>query len=118
MPYTRSWTPPLNEGLMDLREVLRALRDGAKSLKDQRPLKKDLRRAVKDENEFLRRRIGPVRGLRSRRRILRIPGLRRKGTGAIPVNTTEIITGGVFWGHGYTSFYIIFAFNCFCVSCV
>ena len=92
MPYTRSWTLPLNEGLMDLREVLRALRDGAKSLKDQRPLKKDLRRAVKDENEFLRRRIGPVRGLRSRRRILPITGLGTQGTGATLVNTTEIKT--------------------------
>ena len=90
MPYTRSWTPPLNEGLMDLREVLRASRDGAKSLKDQRPLKKDLRRAARDENEFLRRRIVPVKGPRSRRRILHITGLGTQGTGATPVNTTEI----------------------------
>ena len=92
MPYTRSWTLPLNEGLMDLREVLRALRDGVTSLKDQRPLKKDLRRAAKDENEFLRRRIVPVRGLRSRRRILPITGLGTQGTGATLVNTTEIKT--------------------------
>ena len=77
---------------MDLREVLRALRDGAKSLKDLSALKKDLRRSERDEREFLRCRIVPVAGLRSRCRILPITGLGTQGTGAIPVNTTEIKT--------------------------
>ena len=101
MPYTRSWMPSFNEGLMDLREVLRASRDGAKSLKDQRPLKKDLVRAARDENECLTRRIVPVAGLSSRRRILHITGLGTQGTGATPVNTTEIKIWDAFrtWVH-------------------
>ena len=89
MPYTRSSKPSLNEGLMDLREVLRALKDGATSFKDLRALKKDLRRAERDERWFLRRRIVPVEGLRSRRSIPPIEGLNTQGTGAIPVTNTK-----------------------------
>ena len=75
---------------MDLMEVFKALKDGEKSLKDPSALKKDLRRAERDENEVLRRKIVPVAGLRSRRRILPITGLGTQGTGATLVNTTEI----------------------------
>ena len=80
---------------MDLREVLRALKDGAKSFKDLRRLKKDLRRADRDASPLLTRRIVPVPGPRSRRRILPITGLNPHGTGAIAVSTTEMKTGGV-----------------------
>ena len=98
---------------MDLREVLRALKDGAKSFKDLRALTKDLRRAEIAARPLLTRRIVPVPGPRSRRRIFPITGLNPHGQGAIAVSTTEIKTGCVgTWALSGNFFCFVF-WHCF-----